>query len=254
MYIIQADLLGDDVASTSVAPTTSTPVVQQSNQDLLAEIFGSSSNDAPSAAPVGSPTSSTPANPQRKAVDDILGLFDTSATPSKPAVSSASPALSLSAGPSLFDAASPSSPAPAPVPQPPKLPSYTAYDKHGLEIQLTPKAGQPGQVSILARFQVKESTPANGLNFQVAVPRTQQLQMLPMSSPDVLPGKTETQQMRILAPPGVGNLSFVSVLLTDKLMQSNIKLRLRVSFTLNGQKIEDQVDFAGFPPGLTNGA
>ena len=61
-----------------------------------------------------------------------------------------------------------------------------------------------------------------GLNFQVAVPKvsprvratharltillsvqTQQLQMLPMSQPNVNPGATETQQMRIMTPVGV---------------------------------------------------
>ena len=34
-------------------------------------------------------------------------------------------------------------------------------------------------------------------------PQTQQLQMQPMSRPDVNPGATETQQMRITAPVGV---------------------------------------------------
>lgn len=33
--------------------------------------------------------------------------------------------------------------------------------------------------------------------------QTQQLQMLPMSNSDVQPGATETQQMRVMAPPGV---------------------------------------------------
>ena len=33
--------------------------------------------------------------------------------------------------------------------------------------------------------------------------QSQQLQMLPMSSPDVNPGATETQQMRVIAPVGV---------------------------------------------------
>jgi hypothetical protein len=35
------------------------------------------------------------------------------------------------------------------------------------------------------------------------LPQTQQLQMQPMSRPDVNPGATETQQMRITAPVGV---------------------------------------------------
>ncbi|KAI0034451.1 adaptin N terminal region-domain-containing protein [Vararia minispora EC-137] len=229
---IEADLLGDDLSPAPSAPVASTPAIQQSNHDLLAEIFGSSDVSPSPAPPAASPP--PPANPQRKAVDDILGLFGPSGTTPASAASTPPAAFPPASGPSLFDAA----PAPAPAaPAAPKLPSYTAYDKNGLLIQLTPKPGQPGQVSILARFQVKGSSAATGLSFQVAVPKTQQLQMLPMSSPDVLPGKTETQQMRIIAPPG-----------------SNVKLRLRVSYSVDGQACQDQVDFAGFPPGLTNGS
>ena len=33
--------------------------------------------------------------------------------------------------------------------------------------------------------------------------------------------------------------------------KSSLRLRLRVAFTLAGQAIQDQVDFSGFPPGLT---
>jgi AP-1 complex subunit gamma-1 len=153
------------------------------------------------AAPVPA-ASQQPANPQRKAVDDILGLFGNTGATSSPAASTPPTAFSPTAEPSLFDAA----PAPVPAaaaPAAPKVPTYNAYDKNGLVIQLAAKPGQPGQVSVLARFQVKGAAPAMGLNFQVAVPRTQQLQMSPMSSPDVYPGKTETQQMRIVAPPGV---------------------------------------------------
>jgi AP-1 complex subunit gamma-1 len=89
-------------------------------------------------------------------------------------------------------------------------------------------------VDILARFQVTGSIAAAGINFQVAVPKTQQLQMQPMSNPDVNPGATETQQMRVTAPVG-----------------SNVRLRLRISFSTGGRSIQDQVDFSGFPPGLT---
>jgi AP-1 complex subunit gamma-1 len=73
---------------------------------------------------------------------------------------------------------------------------------------------------ILARFQVAGNTACTGLNFQAAVPKvtsfiyllflaysvvaqSQQLQMLPMSNPDVNPGAVETQQMRVVAPAGV---------------------------------------------------
>ncbi|KAG1735529.1 adaptin N terminal region-domain-containing protein [Suillus lakei] len=226
-----ADLLGDEVIP-------STPVINgqatHNNQDLLAEIFGSSP-----AAPSPTPgrTSSISPQPQKSSVQDILGLFDSSPSPASPAPAP-SPATSAFA---IFSSQPQSQAPPQPSPQQqqppaPRLTSYTAYDKQELKITLTPQtsAARPGVVNIMARFQVSGSNAATGLNFQAAVPKSQQLQMLPMSNSDVQPGTTETQQMRVMAPPG-----------------SNIRLRLRVSYTLAGQTVQDQIDFSGFPSGLT---
>lgn len=77
----------------------------------------------------------------------------------------------------------------------------------------------------MARFNVWGTNTATGVHFQAAVPKvcselkvngdvsvrlivflgaqSQQLQMLPMSNTDVRPGAIETQQMRVIAPPGV---------------------------------------------------
>ncbi|KAG1816239.1 adaptin N terminal region-domain-containing protein [Suillus variegatus] len=211
-----ADLLGDEVAPP-------TPV-----------IFGSSPA-APS--PTHGRTPSVSPQPQKSSVQDILGLFDSSPSPASPAPAP-SPATSAFA---TFSPQSQSQAPPRPSPQqqhPPasRLTSYTAYDKQELKITLTPQtsAARPGVVNIMARFQVSGSNAATGLNFQAAVPKSQQLQMLPMSNSDVQPGATETQQMRVMGPPG-----------------SNIRLRLRISYTLAGQAVQDQIDFSGFPPGLT---
>lgn len=64
-----------------------------------------------------------------------------------------------------------------------------------------------------------------------------QLQMLPISSSTVAPGGTETQQLRIKSPVG-----------------AQIRLRLRVQYQLGAQPVQEQVDFAGFPAGLTSGS
>ncbi|KAF8556414.1 Adaptor protein complex AP-1 gamma subunit [Imleria badia] len=229
----EADLLGDEI-------TSPTPQTVQNSQDLLAEIFGSS-------APATSPQPATPVSPQpqKSNIQDILGLFDASPTPASPAPPPF-PSASLLAfstpptqAPPLMETQAPPPPA---QPQPstaPRLTSYIAYEKNELKITLTPQtsAARPGVVNIMARFQVSGTNTATGLHFQAAVPKTQQLQMLPMTNSDVQPGATETQQMRVIAPPG-----------------SNLRLRLRVAFTLAGQAIQDQVDFSGFPPGLTGSA
>ena len=229
------------------------------------DIFGGSSDTTP--AQPSAPTAS-----QKSTVDDILGLFGSTSSTPTPAPAPTPPAASPFA----------SSPSAAPPPQPaaPKLQSYIAYDKNELHVTLTPQTSpqRPGVVNVLARFQVKGANMATGLNFQVAVPRvsllsyltcaerrlnfiplmqTQQLQMLPMSQPDIKPGTTETQQMRITAPPGVCT-HFLRINWSPRLnmicrTQSAVRLRIRISYTLAGRAVQDQVDFSGFPPSLTGG-
>ena len=144
----------------------------QSNQDLLAEIFGPSSTTSSAPATASSPPT------QRSKVDDILNLFGTSGNPpSAPATphTSAVPPSYTSPPSSLF------TPAPTQAQSPPtpavtaqsRLTSYTAYDKNDIKITLTPQtsAARPGVVMILARFQVSGSEPATGLSFQAAVPK-----------------------------------------------------------------------------------
>ncbi|KXN86591.1 AP-1 complex subunit gamma-1, partial [Leucoagaricus sp. SymC.cos] len=224
----EADLMGgEDIIPGGATPITNgqPAVPAQSNQDLLAEIF----------------------------VDDILGLFGSTntsspapsslATTSSPSAAAPNPMSSLfSNSPSTYAPSptqSPPAPAPAPAPTAPaasRLTAYTAYDKNDLKITLTPQtsAARPGIIMILAKFSVQGSLGASAINFQAAVPKSQQLQMLPMSNTNVEPGATETQQMRIVAPVG-----------------SAVRLRLRISYTIAGQSFQDQVDFSGFPAGLT---
>lgn len=141
-------------------PNTQPPVVPNS-QDLLAEIFGSSSS------------TSTPSAPPKASVNDILGLFDS------PTPSNKSPAQTLASVSSPTPTPTPSlTPAQSMSPQPvanaaPRLQSYTAYEKNELRITLTPQvsAQRAGTVNILARFQVTGSNTATSINFQAAVPK-----------------------------------------------------------------------------------
>lgn len=235
----EGDLLGDEISSNGAgAAPVNGSAPARTNEDLLAEIFGSSASTT-SAAPTSQPTLPGGAAPAKKpsTIDDILGLFDSTppAATSSPAPAPA-PAAQTSSAFSLPQAQSP--PPAAAQPAAPRLTAYPAYEKNGLKITLTPQpnAARPGVVNILARFQASAGQPVTGLVFQAAVPKSQQLQMLPMSNPNVNPGSVETQQMRVIAPPG-----------------SNIRLRLRISYTSGGTPVQDQVDFAGFPPNLTSG-
>ncbi|CEL63022.1 AP-1 complex subunit gamma-1 OS=Ustilago maydis (strain 521 / FGSC 9021) GN=APL4 PE=3 SV=2 [Rhizoctonia solani AG-1 IB] len=226
------DLMGDEVAPASAAPPA------PSNTDLLADLFGGGG---------AAPTPAAPA-PQKNSIQDILGLFDS--TPTTTATPPPAPATNGGGLGGIFDSAPSASPAPvapapkpaAPAPPPAQAPAqnrptFVAYDNNGLKIILVPQVlpSKPGMVQIQARFETT-SGPLSGVTFQVAVPRTQQLQMLPMSSSDVNPGNVETQVLKILAPPG-----------------SQVKLRIRIAFTGPGGSIQDQIDFAGFPASMTNG-
>lgn len=77
--------------------------------------------------------------------------------------------------------------------------------------------------------------------------------MLAMSNSDVHPGTTETQQMRVIAPPGVC-IPCCSWNHFLTIYKSNVRLRLRLSYTIAGREVQDQVDFSGFPPGLVTGS
>ncbi|EJD47874.1 Adaptor protein complex AP-1 gamma subunit [Auricularia subglabra TFB-10046 SS5] len=206
------------------------PAVPQANaQNLLAEIFGG--GGGASSGPAVSTQAAVPSRQQ--AVNDILGLFDS--TPSAPSPAPAAAPVAAPSGLSFLQAASPPPPQPA---APPAAPGYTAFDKSGLKITLTPQVSpqHPGMVAVIARFASTSGETITGLNFQAAVPKTMQLQMLPISSSSVLPGAVETQQLRIKAPVG-----------------AHIRLRLRVQYQLGAQPVQEQVDFSGFPPGLTSG-
>lgn len=78
-----------------------------------------------------------------------------------------------------------------------------------------------------------------------------------MSNTNVEVGATETQHMRIIAPVGVSYFEEViierPVSYNTIFLQSAVRLRLRISYTIAGQNFQDQVDFAGFSAGLTNG-
>ncbi len=158
------DLIGDD--SSAPTPVNGVSLNGPSTQDLLADIFGSGEPE---------PSSSAPAPAARQsAASDIMNLFNTSPPPTSPPAG-----VTPSSSNSLFDLATPtasvSTPSAPPVtsaqPPRPQLQTYTAYDQNGLKITLTPKVSptQTGMVQILARFN--STVQAEGVNFQVAVPK-----------------------------------------------------------------------------------
>lgn len=153
--------MGDEPASPSTPSSASTAPASTVTHDLLADIFGSSSISTPAPTPPTAPTGAP-----RSAVDDIMGLFgpSTTTTPAAAPIRSQMPATV----------------APSPQPQPraapsaqPAMTAYTAYEKNGLKITLTPRASptQAGVIQILAKFTSYEGSVVKNVNFQAAVPR-----------------------------------------------------------------------------------
>jgi AP-1 complex subunit gamma-1 len=162
----EQDLIGSEDLLGSGTDTQQPQQAAQSNQDLLSEIFGSVSVTSPSIPAASAP--SPQVSSRQTTVNDILGLFDSPAPRS-----TASPApVPPTTTDSLFTSSPvPTQAAPPPKPPAPQLQSYTAYDKHGLKITLTPQTNpaQPGVVVILARFASTNGETFTGLNFQAAV-------------------------------------------------------------------------------------
>ncbi|GAA97954.1 hypothetical protein E5Q_04634 [Mixia osmundae IAM 14324] len=110
--------------------------------------------------------------------------------------------------------------------------AYPAYNANGLELSFTAQkdAQRANVMNITATFTAATTSELSGVVFQAAVPKTQKLQLMPMSSNEISPGQSETQQMRIMAPPG-----------------SAIRLRIRLAYNVDGAAHQDQTDFS-FPP------
>ena len=109
-----------------------------------------------------------------------------------------------------------------------------AFNKGSLRLTFQPTSKDgPGAVVILAKFVNSGDAQISGLNLQVAVPKSQKLQLQSLSSSELLSGQTATQQLKVTGVPG-----------------TNVRLRLRILYVINGQEIKEQVDFGKFPPAL----
>ncbi|KAL2195031.1 adaptin N terminal region-domain-containing protein [Corynascus similis CBS 632.67] len=188
------DLMGD---SSGPAPA---PANGTGNADLLADILGGTSSPPPT-------TASPP--PGQSNVASIMDLF------SQGPVSTPSPAQSAAAHASpsadLFSATA--TPPPQPVPAA-AAPGYPCYDNNGLNVTIQTQRNAEGTIQATARF--RNSSPAGPLSnvgLQAAVPKSQKLQLLSISSTDIGSGAEATQMMRVAGCKGP------------------LRLRLRIGYT-----------------------
>ncbi|KAI0241872.1 clathrin associated protein complex large subunit [Massospora cicadina] len=112
---------------------------------------------------------------------------------------------------------------------------YIAYEEHGLLVALDPRPDDANSnvVNITATFTNRGAAPVSNLTFQVAVPKSQRIQLLSPSSTNIPVGSSATQVFRIANPS-----------------KAPLRLRIRLTFSLLGESHEDIVEFSGFPDPL----
>jgi AP-1 complex subunit gamma-1 len=185
------DLMGD---SSAPAPA---PVNGSGNTDLLADILGGTSSPPPT-------TASPP--PAQSNVASIMDLF------SQGPVSTPSPAQSAAAHapPSADLFSTTTSPPPQAAPAAAAAPAgHPCYDNNGLNVIIQTQRNAEGTIQAIARFR---NTGAGGalsdVGLQAAVPKTQKLQLLSISSSEIGVGAEATQMMRVAGCKGVSLLFF----------------------------------------------
>jgi len=79
-----------------------------------------------------------------------------------------------------------------------------AYSKNDLTVSLLPTRTGPATVSIIATLRNDSiASTFDKVNMQVAVPKSQKLTLLPISSPTIPTGHESTQNLRVAATKGV---------------------------------------------------
>ncbi|CAK7264133.1 clathrin associated protein complex large subunit [Sporothrix epigloea] len=207
------DLMGE--GSPSVASTTNG--AQHNNADLLADILSGGSGFG-SSSPGSVSTPSAPAS-NMSAIMDLFGSNGPSAATPPPAAAAAAPSslpidtLSSSTSPLAQQQAQQPSVSSA---------SFPVYNNNGLEVTMGTQRNAEGVVQATARFRNVGSALISAVGLQAAVPKSQKLQLLAISSADLAPGQDASQLMRVAGVKGP------------------LRLRLRINFThpSSGQTVE----------------
>ncbi|KAJ1667980.1 clathrin associated protein complex large subunit [Coemansia sp. RSA 1813] len=212
-----ADLIGDAAASAENAEAKAQKAVETNKQSVMSDLLNlmddapsANADTEPSQPPAQSHQHAPPSSASANALADLLGGATISPT------SILSPGSETSANFSSADLDK----------------EYEIYNTNGLRITLTPSKKQkaPAIVEILATFYNSSEMPISDLNFLVAVPKSQKLQIMPPSGQHVSAGSTVTQQVKIANPS-----------------KTALRLRMKLAFTTDGRNIERMFDYSGFP-------
>ena len=181
------DLMGDDTSSNTIASPTNG---SQNNTDLLADILGGATSPPSAASPP----------PQQNNVSSIMDLFSQGPSALPPQSSSPAPASSGMDVLAAFGTPPPQQNAVAAAPS-----GFPCYDENGLNVTLQLQRNAEGVVQVMARFRNTSGAHLSNVGLQAAVPKTQKLQLLSISSAELGPGAEATQPMRITGSKGVSS-------------------------------------------------
>lgn len=160
---------------------------QASNSDLLADILGGSSSGPAS-------TASPPPNSQGN-MSSIMDLFGSTGA--------SSPAVPSPAGVDLIGSGVAQSQEQQHT-QAQTNAGHHCYNSNDLNITIQTQRNAEGIIQAIARFQnTSGSATLSNVGLQAAVPKTQKLQLLSISSTNLGPGEDATQMMRVSGCTGV---------------------------------------------------
>ena len=194
----EQDMLLDLMGGSEVpaADLSSTMNGTQNNTDLLADILGDGSSANAAAA-----TSSTINPSSTSNSKDILNLFNDNSSSNKPTQTSSS--TNMAGADLLGNLAAGSSSLPDT-----RSTAHEAYKKNDFQLQFQIQR-TPNAILVLSTVRnTSISGRITNISLQTAVPKSQKLQLQPMSSSDLGGGEEANQQMRITAVTGVGCLRF----------------------------------------------
>ncbi len=172
--------------------------------DLLSDIFGSSSQ--PAAKSTSTPLVVAPAVSTNQSILDLFG-------PS----------------PSVPPASNGYTPNPNPVSTTSTNPTYLAFTSDHISISFTPhlSTSTPGSATITATIASLSPSTISNLSMLVAVPKSQKLQLQPISNNTISNGLKATQILKISGNAG-----------------ASVKLRCRISYLVNGnEEVQQQFDY-----------
>lgn len=233
------DLLLDLMGDSGVPETNG---AAQQNQDLLADILGGGGPSTSSPPP--QTTSPTP----QSNVANIMDLFNSGPTTSPAPMHSRPPpqAASMDLLGGLGGASSPppqtSTPSVASGP-----PAHPVYNKNDLAITFQLKR-DANAVQLLARFRNTGGFgQLSAVNLQAAVPKSQKLQLQPISTGELDAGQDATQQMRVTAVNGVSSTlaaTYRKILTHLQPPPAKLRLRLKLSYAGSAGPVSEQVDWS----------